>query len=329
MATTRTVARLALLLLTLAGFGPPMVGAGAVAAQAGGATPVGTPDAGATPVGGGAATPTGAADDDRSAWLVDAAWLGERLGQPGVRVVALTPAEEFAAGHVPGAVQIDWPELEVTDTSPASVARWREEVAGHLTRLGVRRDETVVVYDGGTLYAPRLWWVLRQLGHADVRVLDGGLSAWAEADGAIEPGSTWVGFSPAEPYRGTPDDALLATIDEVVAALDDPAVVFVDARSPEEYAAGHIPGAVSIPFTDNARPESPKVWKPEAELRAMYEAAGVTPERRVIPYCTTGVRSAATAFTLDMLGYDVALFTGSWAEWSADPARPVATGGAP
>ena len=82
-----------------------------------------------------------------------------------------------------------------------------------------------------------------------------------------------------------------------------------------------------IEFTSNAQPDAPKYWKSAAELRAMYEAAGVTPDKRVIPYCKTGVRSAVTYFTLGLLGYDdVALFTGSWEEWSAHPELPRATG---
>ncbi|MDP9364050.1 MAG: sulfurtransferase, partial [Chloroflexota bacterium] len=262
-------------------------------------------------------------------WLADAAWLRERLGGPGLRVVALTSAEEYAAGHVPGAVPIDWPELELTDTSEPAVAAWRGEVEAKLTPLGMRPDDTVVVYDGGTLYAPRLWWVLRHLGHRDVRVLDGGLPAWVAAGGQVETAGTWVGYSPDDPYRGAPDDALLATKEEVVASLGDPGAVLVDARSPEEYAAGHIPGAVNVPFTANARPDDPKSWKPAAELRALYEAAGLAPGTRVIPYCSTGVRSAVTAFTLALLGYDIALYTGSWAEWSADPGLPKTTGAAP
>ena len=262
-------------------------------------------------------------------WLADADWLWERLGQPGLRVVALTSAKEYAAGHVPGAVPIDWPELELIDTSEPAVAAWRGEVEAKLTPLGMRPDETVVVYDGGTLYAPRLWWVLRHLGHRDVRVLDGGLPAWIAAGGQVETAGTWFGYSPDDPYRGAPDDAFLATKDEVVASLGDPGAVLVDARSPEEYAAGHIPGAVNVPFIANARSDDPKSWKPATELRALYEAAGVAPGTRVIPYCSTGVRSAVTAFTLDLLGYDVALYTGSWARWSADPGLPKATGAAP
>ncbi len=114
------------------------------------------------------------------------------------------------------------------------------------------------------------------------------------------------------------------------AALNDPNVVLIDARSPAEYAAGHIPGAINVEFTQNAEPGQPRYWKSARELRAMYAALGATPDKRIIPYCTTGVRSAATYFTLRLIGYeDVTLFTGSWKEWSSHPDLPVRTGNAP
>lgn len=240
------------------------------------------------------------------------------------KIIALTPADEFARGHIRGARQIDWKPFEIVETGDQQVETWRAEVEIILTELGIQETDTVVVYDGGTFYASRLWWVLDQLGHENKLILDGGLPAWEAAGMPVESEGSWVGYAPADPYAGTPDEAVIATIAEVEAALDDPDVVLVDARTPEEYAKGHIPGAVNIPFTDNAAPDSGGRWKSPDELRAMYAAAGVTEDRTVIPYCLTGVRSAATYVTLTALGYpDVSLFTGSWAEWSVDPARPV------
>ena len=100
--------------------------------------------------------------------------------------------------------------------------------------------------------------------------------------------------------------------------------MLVDARSPDEFAQGHIPGAVPFPFTDVSEPDQPRYWKSAEQLRVEFAALGITPDKHVIPYCSTGVRSAALYFTLRLIGYEnVSLFSGSYAEWTADPSRPI------
>ncbi len=262
-------------------------------------------------------------------WLVDAAWIDEHRDDPDVRIVALTSADEFEAGHIPNAAQIDWPELKVVDTSDPSIERWQGEVEATLTSLGLAPDQTIVIYDGGTLFAARLWWVLEQLGHEDKRILNGGLPAYVAAGGELEEGPAHI-QPVAETYEGDPRPEALASLEDVRASLDDSNVAIVDARTPKEYAAGHIPGAVNINFPRNAQPEDPKYWKPADELRALYADLGVTPGKQVISYCATGVRSAVTYFTLRLIGYeDVALYTGSWDEWGNREDTPKVTGDEP
>ncbi|HZR03141.1 MAG TPA: rhodanese-like domain-containing protein, partial [Burkholderiales bacterium] len=205
-------------------------------------------------------------------WLADPAWLQAHLHDSNVKVIALMGSSEFKSGHIPGAMQIDWPELGLADTSDPSIAHWRADIEERLSRLGISQSDTVLIYDDGTLYAPRLWWILDQLGHRDKRILNGGLVAWTNARGKIEKG-TFPNHRHTEAYKGAPNAAALATLNDVKAALDDPSVVLVDARTPAEYAKGHIPGAINIPFTDNAVATRPKVWKSAQELRAMYQSA--------------------------------------------------------
>lgn len=262
-------------------------------------------------------------------WLADAVWLQAHLNDSNVKVIALTESSEFKRGHIPGAVQIDWTDLGLADTSSASITYWQADIEQKLARLGIARSDTVLIYDDGTLYAPRLWWILDQLGHRDKRILNGGLVAWTRAGGKVEKGASTI-HPATQTYEGTSNAAALATLDEVKAILGDPNVVLVDARSPAEYVKGHIPGAINIPFTDNAIAVAPKVWKSSRDLRAMYDAAGITPDKTVIPYCSTGVRSAATYFTLTLLGYPhVALYTGSFDEWSRHPELRTSIGSKP
>lgn len=267
-------------------------------------------------------------------------------------LVGFMPADGFASAHIPGSVQLDWPTLEVIDTSDASIESWQRSVAELLGELGITPKSTVVAYDNGTLLSARLWWILHYFGHENVHILDGGLPAWATAGMEIESGGTTVPGGPA--YASTPNLDLLAQRDEVLGAVtlaeranklaSDPSAfslhpdlviatlqqvpVIVDARAPEEYVEGCIPGAVNLNFPLNAEAKAPKFYKPAAELQAMYDEIGVASDRMVIPYCASGVRSAVTAFALHLLGYEnVALYTGSWLEWGEDPSTPKAQGG--
>lgn len=273
-------------------------------------------------------TPVARLGEPHPEWLIDGEKLQAMLAaDASVKVVALTSAEEFTARHIPGAAQVDWPELEIVETSDQQVATWRADVEAKLTMLGISPSDTVVIYDPGTLYAARLWWILDQLGHDEKLILNGGLDAWTSAGGDMETGPSTVRGA-SVPYVGTPNDAAIATLAEVKQAIDDPSTILIDARSAGEYAAGHIPGAINVEFTRNA--DGSGVWKTPQELLAMYEAVGATPDRTVIPYCATGVRSAVTYFTLRMLGYEqVILFTGSFKEWSSHPELPVTTGDLP
>lgn len=253
--------------------------------------------------------------------LVNAAWLETQAGDPNLRIVALVPSDEFAAAHIPGAVQIDWPAFGIADTSDTSVAQWETHVSTIFGSLGISPDSRVVVYDDGTHYGPRLWWILKALGHQNVSLLDGGLAAWQQAGFATESGSPATPPQPAS-FQASLDPSIVATKSDVEAALNLPETVLVDARTPEEYAAGHIPGAVNIPFTENYAADG-TLLDIDA-LSALYADFGVTPDASIIVYCSTGVRAASDAFALDYLAYpDVRLYLGSYNEWSADPSLPI------
>ncbi len=252
--------------------------------------------------------------------LADAAMLREATGQ--ASIVAFMSPQDYAKGHIDGAAQIDWPDLELSDSSTnAAIQQWQQQVEQKLGALGLSPLERIVAYDNGSLFACRLWWVLAYLGHQDKQVIDGGLAAWQNDGGQL----TTNPESPrATAYAGTADSSVLAALPEVKDSLHQSNVVFLDARSPGEYAAGHIPGAVNLQYTQNAIDGTPPFFKPQDDLLAMYRKIGATSDKLIIPYCSTGVRSAVTYFTLRLIGYQqVKLFSGSWNEWTSHPDLPV------
>jgi len=265
--------------------------------------------------------------------LVSARTLASELdGAAGARplVLDLRPAEAYAAGHIPGAILINLWGLSLTDTDPAPLKAFMWMIEHVLAIHGVTGSTPIVVHDEQSgVRAARAFWFLEYFGHGSVRVLDGGYAAWTRAnlpvtrDAAPPPKSEWTGGR---------DAGVLATWHDVHDALQRPGTVIVDARSDGEYCGttvrakrgGAIPNAVHIEWTRNLTPEGE--FKPAAELAAMYESAGVTPDREVITYCQGGYRAAHSYLALRLLGYPrVRNYVGSWKEWGDRDDLPIET----
>ncbi len=210
----------------------------------------------------------------------------------------------------------------------------RETVAAWLGRMGVDAATQVVVYDrNGCNYCGRLWWMLQWLGHEAVAVLDGGLQAWQAAGGALERGPAQpvsaCAFTPRPPLRPLVDTAT------VHARLGQPGQTVVDARGaprfrgevePLDPVAGHIPGALNRPFTDNFTPDGR--FKPAEMLRAEWLALlqGRAPET-VVHQCGSGVSAVPNVIAMALAGLGpTALYAGSWSEWSRTPGLPCEKG---
>ncbi|MDI5965935.1 sulfurtransferase [Streptantibioticus silvisoli] len=253
--------------------------------------------------------------------LLDVRWqLGGPSGRP-----------DYEAGHLPGARYVDLdtelagrpgragrhplPDLDVFTTA--------------MRRAGVCDDLPVVVYDGGQGWAAaRAWWLLRWAGHRDVRVLDGGLPAWS---GPLETGD--VAGRPGD-FTARPGGMPLLSADEAAGLARTG--VLLDARAAERYRGdvepvdrigGHIPGAVSAPTAANTGPEGRLL--PAAELAERFGRLGATEGVGAGVYCGSGVSAAHQVLAMAVAGRPAALYVGSWSEWSADPAREVATGPQP
>ena len=240
----------------------------------------------------------------------------------------------FVQGHLPGAIYAHLDrELAGAKTGrngrhplPA-LADW----AATLARLGVTPTRAVVLYDAqGGMYAARAWWMLRWIGHAAVSVLDGGLVAWKAAGGALESGAvTPVAAASAYPIG----ESGVAMVDADALQKSLGRVTLLDARAGERYRgevepldkrAGHIPGARSRFFKDNL--DAQGRFRAAAELRAAFESFGAAPAQ-VVHQCGSGVTACHNLLAMEVAGLaGSALYPGSWSEWSADPARPVAVG---
>ncbi|OIJ85354.1 sulfurtransferase [Streptomyces colonosanans] len=233
-----------------------------------------------------------------------------------------------AAGHIPGAVFVD---LDADLAGPPSSAGRHplpdtEHFGAAVRAAGVSLDRPVVVYDGGQCWAAaRAWWMLRWTGHPDVRVLDGGLTAW---DGPLATGAEEPDAGDFEPMPGA-----LRLLDADGAAALARTGLLLDARAGERYrgevepidpVGGHIPGAVSAPTAENVTGTGR--FLPAAELAERFKAFGAAEGTEVGVYCGSGVSAAHEVLALAHAGIPAALYVGSWSEWSADAHRPVAVG---
>ncbi|MER5638745.1 sulfurtransferase [Kitasatospora sp. NPDC002227] len=242
-------------------------------------------------------------------------------------------AEEFAQGHLPSAHFVD---LDRDLAGPPGGGRGRhplpdlEEFGAAMRRVGVSSGRTVVLYDDWvSAAASRAWWLLRWAGHTDVRVLDGGLSAWRAA------GLPLTDHQP-EPEEGDfkPVAGQLPTLEAEQTAAFARTGLLLDARAGERYrgevepfdpAAGHIPGAVNAPTMENVGPDGR--FLPAEQLAERFRGFGVG-ERETAVYCGSGVTAAHQLLAMAVAGFEGTLYPGSWSEWCADPSRPVATGSA-
>lgn len=245
----------------------------------------------------------------------------------------------FDEGHVPRAAYV---HLSRQLSGPANGRNGRhplpsrEAVVRLFAELGAGDETPIVAYDGGEgLFAARLWWLARWVGHAPVAVLDGGLPAWKAAGEPLESGAA----AARRPGDFSLRPALAAAVDygEVRAGLDRGERLVLDARSPDRFrgenekldpVGGHIPGALNRFYRDNLAAD--RRFRPPDELRADFERLlGERPPAAVISQCGSGVTACHNLLAMEVAGMTGgALYGGSWSEWCAQPGAPVATGAA-
>lgn len=240
----------------------------------------------------------------------------------------------YAAGHLPGAHFLHLDE-DLSGATTGSNGRHPlpdpDQLVARLAACGVGNHTQVVAYDDAHgMFAARLWWLLRWLGHRRVAVLDGGLQAWCGSGGPLSQDTPHPTPLPYVPLL----QPLHVSVDQVLARLDQPDAILLDARSPDRFrgenetldpVGGHIPGAINRWFRDNLGADG--CFKQPSQLREEYGALLKGRDaRQLVHQCGSGVTACHNVLAMESAGLTGSrLYPGSWSEWCADPARPVAT----
>jgi len=259
--------------------------------------------------------------------LVETSWLADNLKNPGLAIVYVggpaSKKENFDLKHIPGAVYLDFSALMGAlgdGSTPPDKAKF-EALAGS---LGIGNDNHVIIHSGDTLFSSAAFWLFDYFGHKKLSILNGTIAKWMN-EGRVTAGGP-AKITPAM-YKATPNASLLATADDVLKNLKNTKAVILDVRSAGEFKGtedptkqnkklGHIPGAVNLDFF-STNLNNDGTFKSANELKAAYEAKGITKDKEIIVYCQGGVRAAVSAIALEqILGYPkVKNYVGSWGEW--------------
>ena len=272
-----------------------------------------------------------------SEFLVSTDWLEKNLNNPKLSIVEVsTDTGVYERGHIQGAVNIKW-HTDLVDPVKRDIAS-KENLQKTLQALGINNDSTIVIYgDNNNWFAAWGAWVFDVYEIKNVKLLDGGRKKWEAEKRPLTPVATSV--KTGNILLSNANNTLRAKLPDVVEVANKKSnTILVDIRSPDEYSgkifappgfaetairAGHIPGAVNVPWASAVAPDG--TFKSKEELKKIYGSVGVDEKKPIITYCRIGERSSHTWFALKkILGYDVRNYDGSWTEYGNSVGNPVA-----
>ena len=272
----------------------------------------------------------GAGGYARPELLVDAAWLAQHLNDPNIRIVDIR-ARGYGDGHIPEAVFVDSNWIR-NPKAPPTFLPTPEEFEALMSKLGISNTTRVIAYDErGGIYAARLWWILNYYGHSNVALLDGGWVKWAADQ---RPTSAATPAPVPAVFHVKPGTVKVATADQVKAAINNPAMKLIDARTQGEIdgkdlrnikRGGFIESSIPVYWEDTLDPVT-KTFKPAADIAKLYRDKGIGANDNVTVYCQVGMRASHDIFTLALIGHDpakLANYYGAWEEWGNRDDTPI------
>ncbi|HUK49962.1 MAG TPA: sulfurtransferase [Terriglobales bacterium] len=270
--------------------------------------------------------------------LVETNWVANHLKDATVRIaeVDYDPTANYNLGHIPGAVLFDW-RKDMNDPLKRDILT-KDQLQALLSKSGVGNGTTIVLYgDFNNWFAAFAFWIMKYYGVGKVVLMNGGRRKWLTEDRDIT--REVPNYTPAKFQTEGPDESIRTYLENVRNSLGKKNVVLVDVRSPAEFTGeitappeypnehaqrgGHIPGAVSIPWSQAVREDG--TFKSAEDLAKLYEGKGVTSDKEVTTYCRIGERSSFSWFVLKyLLGYpEVKNYDGSWTEWGNMVRNPI------
>jgi thiosulfate/3-mercaptopyruvate sulfurtransferase len=253
--------------------------------------------------------------------LIDTDWLKQHLADPQLKIVDVRAPYAYRQAHVPGAISLDLGRVLINFAYGIASLAEPDSIAQALGKHGISNNDTIVIYDDAidqpTAYT---YFALRYIGHRNIKVLDGGWLGWANAN---VPTTNDIPKFPATQYTAHVADNLRTDANWIQANASRGDVVLLDARTPGEFAMGHIPGAVNLEYTANLSMRT-GMYKDANEIGNALASIGATQDKEIVTYCHSGFRSSHMFMTLQLLGYErVRNYDGSTTDWAEVQGLPL------